>query len=274
MLEKPTITLTTDFGLKDPFVGIMKGVILGINPKAQIIDLSHNISRHNVFEASQVISMSCGYFPPKTIHVVVVDPDVGGRRRPLLIVTGDYYFIGPDNGIFTPVFEKQQSNVFTVVHLSSSHYFLPMSGSTFHGRDIFAPVAAWLSKGVDSSRLGEQIMDYRTITVPTPALVNNNTFEGEIISIDIFGNAITNIKRDDLTRLNIVASKDQFMVIFRDKQLPVADYYADPCVPGTTLSVIINSFGHLELFVCRDSAAGKFGIKIGDSVSVLLTTRG
>ncbi len=268
MLEKPTITLTTDFGLKDPFVGIMKGVILGINPKAQIIDISHNISRQNVFEASQVISMSYRYFPPKTIHLVVVDPEVGGMRRPLLIIRGDYYFIGPDNGIFTPIFERSQSTMFKVFHISSSHYFLPMSGSTFHGRDIFAPVAAWLSKGVESSKFGEEIMDYLKIAAPKPAFVNNNTFKGEVVSIDIFGNAITNIKRDDLTRLKIVASKDKFMVIFNDKQLPMVDYYADPYVSGLGLSVIINSFGHLELFVYRDSAVDKFNIKIGDSVSV------
>lgn len=268
MLKKPIITLTTDFGLKDPFVGLMKGVILGINPKVQIIDITHNIKRHDVFEASQVISMAYKYFPPRTIHVAVIDPGVGGPRRPLLVVTENHYFIGPDNGIFTPIFEELQSPIFKVFHISSSHYYLPMKGSTFHGRDIFAPVAAWLSKGIDSSKFGKEITDYTKITIPKPILVNNHTFKGEVISIDIFGNAITNITRDNLIELANVISRDKFKVIYKDKQLSIVNYYADPNIPDQTLSAIINSFGYLELFVYKDSAADKFDIRIGDSVVV------
>lgn len=268
MLEKPIITLTTDFGLKDAFVGLMKGVILGINPNAIIIDITHNIRRHNIFEASQVISMSYKYFPPTAIHLAVVDPEVGGRRRPILVITEDYYFIGPDNGIFTSIFEESQSISFKVLHLSSSHYFLPMSGSTFHGRDIFAPVAAWLSKGIDVYKFGGQIDDYIKISVPKSALTDNNTFTGGIVSIDNFGNAISNITRDNLSSLAPIESKDKFKIIYKDKHLPLVDYYAE--TEKTNLSAIINSFGHLELFVYRGNAADKFDIKIGDSVSVML----
>ncbi|GBD96131.1 MAG TPA: hypothetical protein ENG83_06825 [Nitrospirae bacterium] len=267
MLESPIITLTTDFGLKDPFVGLMKGVILAINTDAKIIDITHNIQRHNIFEASQVMSMSYRYFPPTTIHLAVVDPEVGGQRRPLLVITEDHYFIGPDNGIFSPIFEECRSNFFKVINISSSHYFRPMSGSTFHGRDIFAPVAAWLSKGVDSHKFGQEIDDYVKIPSPQPAL-SNHSVTGEIVSIDNFGNAISNIKRDDLAKLASFESEYNFRVVYNNKDLPLVNYYAENKSPG--LSSIINSFGHIELFVYRESAADKFNVRIGDSVTVTL----
>jgi len=268
MLESPIITLTTDFGLKDPFAGLMKGVMLGINPDARIVDISHNIQRHNVFEASQVVAMSYKYFPIATIHVAVVDPGVGSMRRPLLVVTEDHYFIGPDNGIFSPIFETLTSTFFKVYHVTASHYFLPIIGSTFHGRDIFAPIAAWLSKGVDSHKMGEQIDDYMTIPVPKPVVADNSSITGEIVSIDNFGNAISNIKKDDLARLADIESEDKFRVIFNDQQLSLAGYYAQN--ESRNLSAVINSFGHLELFVFTESASATYNIKIGDKVIVRL----
>lgn len=266
MPKRPIITLTTDYGLKDPFVGLMKGIIAGINPEALVIDLSHNIKRHDVFEASQVLAMSCRYFPPTTIHVAVVDPGVGSPRRPLLVVTEDYYFIGPDNGIFTPFFEESPSNFFRVYHITASHYWLPMRGVTFHGRDIFAPVAAWLSKGVESHKFGEEITDYIKIPLSQSATIEHGTINGVVISIDNFGNAITNITKDDLLKLTPTMSKDKFKVAYGERHLSMVDYYAE--ADASVLSAIINGFGHLELFIYRGNAAQEFGIKIGDSVSV------
>ncbi len=268
MLEKPVITLTTDFGLKDPFVGLIKGVIVCINPDVRIIDITHNICRHNIFEASQIISMSYKYFPPTTIHIAVIDPGVGGTRRPIMVTTDDYYFIGPDNGIFTPIFEDYQSNFLKVIQLSSSHYFLPMSGSTFHGRDIFAPVAAWLSKGIESHKFGEQIDNYTKISIPKPSLTETTTLTGEVVSIDNFGNAISNITKDDLIKLAPIEFNDKFKVVYKNEQLPMVNYYAEN--ESSDLAAIINSFGHLELFVYKDNAADKFDIKIGDSVTISL----
>jgi hypothetical protein len=264
MLENPIITLTTDFGLKDPFVGIMKGVILTINPKAEVIDLSHNISPHNVYEAAHVLSMACEYFPKTTIHVAVVDPEVGSKRRPLLVVTEDYYFIGPDNGIFTPFF-NEQSSIFKVIHITSSHYYLPVKGPTFHGRDIFAPVAAWLSRGIESYKFGDVIYDYVRLPLPKPKMLNETTIEGIVVHIDNFGNAITNIKKDDLEKLTTF-SNDRLKVFYKDRELSLVDYYAQ--VETSMLSAIINSFGSLELFTYRGNAAKEFDIKIGDKVSV------
>jgi len=265
MSEGPIITLTTDFGLKDTFVGLMKGVIAGINPQAKTIDLTHNIQRHNIFEASQTISMSFKYFPPETIHVAVVDPGVGGNRRPLLVVTENHYFIGPDNGIFTSIFEECQSDFFQVFHITASHYFLPMSGSTFHGRDVFAPIAAWLSKGIETSKLGRPITDYHTIPVSKPAL-SDNTLSGEIIWIDNFGNAISNISKNHLAKLAPLESKDKFNVSYNNDHLPLVNFYAEK--DNSNLTAIINSFGHLELFSFKDSAADKCKVKIGDNVIV------
>lgn len=265
MSEGPIITLTTDFGLKDPFAGLMKGVIAGVNPEAHVIDLTHNIQRHNIFEASQTILMSYRYFPPGTIHVVVVDPGVGGNRRPLLVITEDHYFIGPDNGIFTSIFEECQSGFFKVIHITASDYFLPMSGSTFHGRDIFAPVAAWLSKGIEPSKLGKEITDYQTIPVSKPVR-SQNTLSGEIIWIDNFGNAISNISKSDLAELAPVEENERFNVSYKNEQLPLAGFYAEK--DNTDLNAIINSFGHLELFTFKNSAADTYGVKVGDAVIV------
>lgn len=269
MLERPFITLTTDYGLKDSFNGIMKGVILGINPNAKIIDITHNIERHNIYEASQIIGMSYKYFPPATIHIAVVDPGVGGERRPILVITENHYFIGPDNGIFTPIYEKEFNNFFKVIHLTASHYFLPViSGDTFHGRDIFAPVAAWMSKGLDSSKFGEQIHDYLRIPLSKPVLSDEKTIVGEVVSFDHFGNAVTNITIEILSQLAPVDTKHKFKVMYRDLHLSFVNCYA--VVKDQALSATINGFGHLELFVNQNNAAQIFSIRRGDPISVTL----
>lgn len=266
MLEKPIITLTTDFGFKDPFVGIMKGVILEINPRANIIDISHNIAPQNILEASQVISMSYKYFSPSAIHIVVVDPEVGSPRKPLLVVAEDYYFIGPDNGVFTQIFEEPHTNIFKVINISASHYYLPFRGPTFHGRDIFAPIAAWLSRGVDSSRFGEPIKDYAVISIPKPESINKNSLEGEVIYIDSFGNAITNITEDFLKKFKPKLAKEKVVVIYKDKKMRLSNYYAEAV--NDNISAIINSFGQLELFIYKGTASDKFNIKPGDKIKV------
>jgi S-adenosylmethionine hydrolase len=268
VLEKPVITLTTDFGLKDPFVGLMKGVILGINPNAIIIDITHDISRHNIFEAAQVISMSYKYFPHTSIHIVVVDPGVGSTRKPILVTTEDHYFIGPDNGVFTAIYDKLQNHFLKVIEITAKHYYRPMSGFTFHGRDIFAPIAAHLSKGTKSRVFGETVEDYTRINIPKPVISDNSMINGEIISIDKFGNAISNITPEDMAQLAPLEDKNTFKVVFNNNQLSMVTYYAESQDSG--LHGIINSFGHLEIFVYQNSVAEKFNIKIGDSLSVSL----
>lgn len=264
MLDRPVITLTTDFGLKDSFVGVMKGVICSINPDANIIDISHSITPHNIIEASQVIAMSYKYFPQAAIHMAVVDPGVGGQRRPILIAADDYYFIGPDNGLFTPIFEGPHYFM-KVFHITASHYYLPLKSATFHGRDIFAPVAAWLSKGVDSSKFGEEIDDYVKLDIPKP-MVSGGTIEGEVIYIDNFGNAMTNITHDKIIELGMDLSEGKLKVLCKDMEINLLNYYLQ--AKGAGLSALLNSSGLLELFIYTDSASASFGIKIGDKVSV------
>ncbi len=265
MPEKAVITLTTDFGLKDPFVGIMKGVILGINPDASIVDLTHNIERHNIFEASQSLKMSCKYFPPFSIHLVVVDPGVGGSRRPVLAVTENAYFVGPDNGVLTSVIESCATDILKVFHITASRYFLPMSGSTFHGRDIFAPVAAWLSTGTSPDTFGDLISDYRVIPIPK-AVKTGHRLSGEIVALDNFGNAISNITINQLEELSSLESKELFRVTCRDEQLRLVSFYSEN--QSSQPAAIINSFGYLELFAFKDNAAEKYNIKPGDGLSV------
>jgi S-adenosylmethionine hydrolase len=268
LLEKPVITLTTDFGLKDPFVGLMKGVILGINPNAIIIDITHDISRHDIFEAAQVISMSYKYFPPTSIHIVVVDPGVGSTRKPILVTTEDHYFIGPDNGVFTAIYEKLQNHFLKVIEITAKHYYRPMSGFTFHGRDIFAPIAAHLSKGTESRIFGEQVEDFTRINMPKPVISDNSMINGEIVSIDKFGNAISNITPDEMAQLAPLEDKNKFKITFNNNDIYMVTYYA--ASQDDNLHGIINSFGHLEVFVYRRSVAEQCNIKIGDSVSVSL----
>jgi len=266
MEDRPFITLTTDFGSKDPFVGIMKGVIVSINPSVKIIDITHNISPQSILEAAYTLEMSYASFPHKTIHVAVVDPGVGSVRRPLLVATDYHYFIGPDNGVFSRVYRLAES--LTVIHITAEHYFLPRRSPTFHGRDIFAPVAAWMSKGIDIERFGEPITDY--ITLQEPALISssNNVVEGEVIYIDRFGNLMTNIPGE---KINISVNgepHDGPKVAIRGRDVPLKKYYSE--AGEKELCSLVNSFGYLELFVNRGNASSDFGINVGEKVEVIL----
>jgi S-adenosylmethionine hydrolase len=267
VLEPPVITLTTDFGLKDPFVGVMKGVILKIIAHARIIDITHHIARHSILEASQTISESHTYFPSGSIHVVVVDPGVGSMRRPLLVEAGTHYFIGPDNGVFSQIYEDTDPQALNVFHLTSEEHFLPAVSSTFHGRDIFAPVAAWLAKGTAPEKLGSPIDDAVAIIVPKPVF-SGSTISGIITSIDNFGNAISNIRDSDLVKLAPPESGKTFKVTFGKEEFNIVRCYEEN--EGSRSSAIINSSGRLEIFVCQGSAAEKHNIRIGDSVSISL----
>ena len=267
MEHSPIITLTTDFGYKDPFVGIMKGVMLNINPFVQIVDITHGISPQNVIEAALSIEMSFAAFPHKTIHVIVVDPGVGSVRRPILVVTDYHYFVGPDNGVFSQIFNLTKS--LNVIHITAEHYFMPQRSSTFHGRDIFAPVAAWLSRGLNVSNFGDTITDYVTIPVPLPVTPAKNTIEGNVIYIDHFGNATTNIKAQKIEDLFGSTIEGRLKVIVKGKEAPLKNYYSQ--VEDDGIYSLINSFGYLELFVRNGNASSNFGIAVGEKVRVILT---
>lgn len=252
------ITLTTDFGTKDPFVGEMKGVILSISSHAFIVDITHEITPQDIHEAAFIIGSSYRYFPPGSIHVAVVDPGVGSARRPLLIAAGGHFFIGPDNGIFSSAVSS--SEIVRAVHITEEKYMLAKDSPTFQGRDVFASAAAWFSGGVIMEQFGPFITDYVTISLPAP-LRTEGRVEGEVIYIDRFGNAITNIKKSDLKEFG-----GHFYVEVKDMTLSPAPYYAQSAEKA--LGCLVNSSGHVEVFAGMGSAAELFGIKKGQPVTV------
>ena len=187
------ITLLTDFGLKDAYAGIMKGVILSINPDAGIVDIAHEVEAQDVREAAFLVKESCPWFPAGTTHVAVVDPTVGSSRRPIIVTTRDYAFVGPDNGIFTLVMDEASS-----VHvIENPEFMLPVISGTFHGRDIFSPTAAHLSRGVLPAAFGRRIDDPVRLAGLFP-VKEGEVLKGKIVRFDRFGNGITNIPEDSL----------------------------------------------------------------------------
>lgn len=264
MQNNQTITLTSDFGYENPFVGIMKGVILSINPSVSLIDITHNIGPQNILEGAYTIKTSYQSFPHNTIHVAVVDPGVGSSRRPILVSSDHYYFIGPDNGLFSEIYKS--SETLTVIHITAEHYFLSNRPSTFQGRDIFAPVAAWLSKGIGISKFGDPINDYVTISLPEAVISKGNTIEGEVIYRDHFGNAITNIDIRKLKELSKNTPNDTLKITIKGIVAPLRKFYSQ--AEDKSLYCLINSFGFLEFFVYRQNASSAFQIDIGEKVIV------
>ncbi|MCD6297503.1 MAG: SAM-dependent chlorinase/fluorinase [Deltaproteobacteria bacterium] len=263
-----TITLTTDFGLSDPYVGIMKGVILSINPEARVIDISHLIKAGSVLQAAGIIEEAYTFFPKGTIHVAVVDPGVGTERRLILLETEEYFFVGPDNGIFWPVIVANPD--IRVIHLTESRYFPPHITHTFHGRDIFAPVAAHLSRGVDPRKMGHPISDPVPFKIPRPQQTRE-VLSGRIIRVDHFGNLITNILQKDLDQFSGTARpiiKIGEMVIEG-----VSKTYADTNA-GETLAMI-GSSGLLEIAVNLGRACDHTGLNSEDIMGMRIeVTRG
>ena len=197
MEKPPIITLTTDFGTADGYVGIVKGVILSICENAKIVDISHEIPPWNISAAAWVLANSHSYFPKQTVHVAVVDPGVGSKRRPILIEAKDQVFIGPDNGIFSSVLQDNADA--KVFELTESKYWMPEVSHSFHARDLFAPVAAHFASGVSSANLGRAVDLDSLVRLPSRELrVNPKRVEGSVSYVDRFGNLITNIKKDQV----------------------------------------------------------------------------
>ncbi len=194
-LTNPIITLTTDYGTNDHLVGVLKGVILKINPEVQIVDITHGVTPYDLLDGAMAITNAYPYFPPRTIHVVIVDPGVGTDRRPLLVSGQNQYFIAPDNGVLSGVYDKEQN--FLVRHLTAEHYFLHPVSKTFHGRDVFAAVAGWLSKNWQPGSMGEEITDFKRFALPKPKEADG-TLKGVVLKVDSFGNLITNFRAEDL----------------------------------------------------------------------------
>ncbi len=252
------ITLTTDFGTRDGYVAQMKGVILNINPNALIIDATHDIEPFCSKEAALVVNGFFGYYPERTIHVVVVDPGVGSERRCIVVRYKGHLFVGPDNGVFTPFYGD--ANPFHVRRVSNPSFFMPEPHPTFHGRDIFAPVAAYLSKGSRFNDLGPIVDDPTSLPLPEVTSTDYG-LKGKVIYIDRFGNLCVNIKPEMLVKplqeINVGSlSIKKLCKTYQD----VPDY--DPVA-------LINSFGFLEIAINKASAFERLGIGEGAKVKVI-----
>jgi S-adenosyl-L-methionine hydrolase (adenosine-forming) len=261
-MPTPILTLTTDFGLSDHYVGVMKGVILGICPQARIVDISHGVTPYEIPEAAYTIAQAYRYFPKKTVHVVVVDPGVGTSRRPIVVEAAGQYFIGPDNGVFTMIYAREKHKVRAV---TDARLFRQPVSHTFHGRDIFAPVAARLAKGLAAARAGKLIADYLRPNFDQPLRIGKRTWQGRILKIDRFGNIVTNLHRDQFPDLE---QRHSEMVIGPHHIGALATNYAQ-AAPGE-LFLIFGSGGYLEVSTAEASAAKAIGCEVGAPAELMV----
>lgn len=260
-MKPPIITLLTDFGTKDHYVASMKGAILSINPRCLLIDITHQVNPQDVEEGGFVLANAYAYFPRGTIHLSVVDPGVGGIRKPILVVTENYFFVGPDNGLFTLVAQREKTK--QVVVLNKKKYFLPKISSTFHGRDIFAPVAAHLSLGVMPKAFGYEIKSMKELWFPKPVTKEGKLF-GEILHIDAFGNMISNIDEEKLFRF----IQDRPFSIRAGKRITsgLKKGYSEG-KKGEPIA-LLGSGGFLEISVREGNAQKVLKLKKGDSIVI------
>ena len=255
------ITLTSDFGLKDPYVAEMKGVILTINPKATVIDVTHEVEKFNIRMGAFMLASAAPYFPQDTVHLAVVDPGVGTQRRAIVIQTKKSFFVGPDNGIL--ILSAQSQGIIRICQLTNQKLMLTTISSTFHGRDIFAPAAAHLDKGVDPSAFGTEISD-PIISEFGKVKCSNGSIIGEVLHVDSFGNIITNINENDL----IQANAERINVNLQNISLKLT---FDKTYAQTRLKepvALIGSHGFLEIALNQGNAAEKFHVKAGDKIVV------
>ena len=247
----PLITLLTDFGERDYFVASMKGVILNINPQAQIVDLSHHVTAHDVADAAYLLKSCYRYFPDGTIHVAVVDPGVGSHRRPLLVSSTRYFFIGPDNGLFTHVCQEESG--IEVRQIENRQYRLDSDGATFDGRDLFAPAAAWLTKGQPIGSFGRLVPNYERLSIPDPAW-DNHVMAGQIVYIDRFGNLISNLTAYHVKEVRGFAKRSEPYIRIGGITIGGLVRTYDEGAPDQP-HALINSNGYLEVFLKKGRAA-------------------
>jgi S-adenosylmethionine hydrolase len=258
---RPLITLLTDFGTRDAYVASLKGVILGLNPEAVLVDLSHEVPPQDVRTGAFILAEAAAYFPPGAIHLAVVDPGVGSRRRALAARCRGQFWVGPDNGLFHLIFSRAAA--LTIVSLENPAYFRPQVSAIFHGRDIFAPVAAHLSLGVDLDNFGPRITDPVSLGFPEPGFAPG-AIKGEIVYVDRFGNLVSNVPAADLTswleedRLHLRVGSFQFQGLART--------YTD-VAPGEFLA-LEGSHGFLEIACAMDNAARRLEAGVGLAVEI------
>ena len=244
----------------------MKGVILAIEPEAQIVDICHSVQAFDVLDGALTIAQAYSYFPSGTVHMVIVDPGVGTARRPLLVSSDRHHFVAPDNGVLSLIYQREQR--LSARHVTGEHYFLQPVSKTFHGRDVFSPIAAYLSKGVDPAKFGEAVTDFVRFSAPKAKLVNETTLRGVVLKVDRFGNLVTNITPQDAPMLFTENASGFKIVIGKREITEIKSAYALGA-PGEVFG-ILGSMGYLEIAANRGAATQILGVGKGSDVNVVL----
>ncbi len=265
MADRPIITLTTDFGLSDHFVGAVKGVILNIVPEAELVDISHAVQPFDLLEGALTIASAYSYFPDGTVHLVVVDPGVGTARRPVIAIAGQYRFVAPDNGVLSLIYDREERT--HVYAATAEHYFLQPMSRTFHARDVFAPLTAYLAKGVAAAKFGDEISDYVRLEVPRPEALNETTVRGAVIKVDHFGNLITNLTPELVPAL--LQAEPRFTITIGNRAIKTLRSAYGSGASGE-LFAILGSMGYLEIAANQASATQIAGVGRGAEVRVVL----
>ncbi len=261
-MRRPIVTLTTDFGHADHFAGVMKGVILGICPAAEIVDISHDVEPFAIAEGAFLVAQAYRYFPAKTVHVAVVDPGVGSARRPILVEMAGQYFVGPDNGVLTMAYSGKPHKA---RHITAEKYFLQPASRTFHGRDIFAPVAAHLAAGSRLASFGKLIDDHLKVAFEKPQQTSRRAWTGTVLHVDRFGNLITNFHVEDFPDFE----KRPFEISIGTRKLHrLASHYSEP--DAGEIFLVKGSSGYFEVSANQASAAKLLGCGPGAPCDLIL----
>jgi len=262
----PIVTLTTDFGLNDHFVGTVKGVIVDLVPNVQLVDICHAVQPFDVFDGALTISQAYSYFPSGTVHMVIVDPGVGSALRPIVLSTEKHMFVAPDNGVLSLIYDREER--ISVRHITAEHYFLQPVSNTFHARDVFAPIAAYLAIAVDPARMGGDVQDFVSFAAPRPKAADAGTLRGVVLKVDRFGNLITNITPKDAPML-FADSPAPFRITVGKKQITRIQSSYSEGAPGEVFG-ILGSMGYLEVAANRGSAAKLAEAAKGTDVTLAL----
>lgn len=260
------VTLLTDFGMRDYFVGAMKGALLSVNPEALIVDITHEVGPHDVEEAAFTLLAAYETFPAGTVHVAVVDPGVGSARRAIAVEGAGQIFVGPDNGVFGHVYERLGR--FRVFHVVEKKFFRESASTTFHGRDVFAPVAGALSRGARASELGPEVTDFARLPFATPFRRDASTLVATVIHVDRFGNCITNVAPRDLGEE--ASTRGARLIVSGREISSFRRFFADDAGADGEPFAVWGSAGFLEIAVFQDSAARALGLERGSEFEVIL----
>jgi hypothetical protein len=257
--RRPVVALLTDFGLHDHYVGTMKGVVLSVAPEAALVDITHEVTAQDILGAALELAAAYRYFPAGSVFLVVVDPGVGSTRRAIAAEAGGYYFVGPDNGVFSAVFAESAPGL--VVELTERKYARPSISRTFEGRDRFAPAAGWIAKQTSLRAFGPVVSDYCVLPLPE-ATIAEGVVRGEVLRVDRFGNVITNITAatlEHVARPLSVSAADR-------GDIPVVGTYVDVAVGD--VCALVGSSGHLEIAVNGGNASRALALTRGAAVHV------